>query len=114
MIRSAPVLFISDAYFIFGGGSNSEPISIIARLDVNTYKWSHVGELQTKRGDHNVIQLGGRISELSFLVVGGHKDVFPTEKCVFSDGRMYCTEQEPILSGYWHWPELIPVPGHFC
>ena len=81
---------------------------IIGRLDAVTNIWSNVGSLVTPRNGHNAIFTGAEI-----LIVGGNGKL-KTEKCIESNGRWTCTEQNPVLEDYNLYPELMMVPDDFC
>ena len=106
-IYRAPIVFIHGAFYVIGGyGAKNQ--NVIGKLDATTKIWSKSGELVQGRLGHNAIYEGS-----SILVVGGfytHK----TEKCIFSNAQITCSEQDPELHEYYAYPELVLVPNNFC
>ena len=111
-IQEAPVLYIIDAFYVFGGFTDiSDQFSIIGKLDANLV-WSKAGELKKGRFAGNAILVGNYA-----LVIGGEKGwqvSVPTEKCEFTASEMDCIEQSPSLYGYGKFPELFLVVPNFC
>ena len=81
---------------------------MIARMTLSG-NWSISGQLATGRYGHNVIFDGEYL-----LVVGGYSGSPKVEKCLLDDGVVMCTQQDPALSGYYHYPELFLVPDSYC
>ena len=54
-------------------------------------------------------------NKLSFLVIGGYAGQYRTEKCDITEAgdQVTCIEQEPTLSNYNHYPELLLVAEDF-
>ena len=80
---------------------------------METTTWTQVGSLNSARRSHATIFDGS-----SFLVIGGYAtdnepNSFRTEKCILLEGNMTCTEQEPTLDNYHHFPELVLVNDDF-
>ena len=118
-IYSQAVVYAHSSYFYFGGYgpriSNDKLVlysdvflSIIARLDGSSYKWSKVGELNEARESHNAIQLNGQ-----FLVAGG-SDTYKTERCTYNNNKMVCHSQPPNLEWYVSTPEFMTVSDDYC
>ena len=63
-ISDAPIVFIRDAFYVFGGWTGSHDKQI-GKLDANSV-WSKVGDLNIGRRVHNVIFDGTYA-----LIVGG-------------------------------------------
>ena len=103
-----PVLFHNDGFLVFGSNAANSNNKIIGRLDAVTNIWSNVGSLVTPRKGHNAIFTGSEI-----LIVGG-AGKRKTEKCIESNGRWTCTEQNPTLEYYSYYPELMMVADDFC
>ena len=105
----APILYLSEAFYVFGGYSTEPVVSdIIGRLQNG--QWTEAGKLQVARRAHNAIFDGQYV-----VVVGGNDKELPTEVCSIHDnGTMSCTSQEPNLKGYTHFPELHLVENSFC
>ena len=101
-------------------------IETIGRFDTELSEWISAGTLSArvtvililtshlvatlflvKRRLHGAIIING-----SVLVVGGLNDN-PTEKCLLGD-RVNCSEQEPILTNYYSYPELFLVQQTYC
>ena len=102
------VVYVYSSYFYFGGFDGSSDLSIIARLDGSSYKWSKVGQLNEGRNGHNAIHLND-----IFLFVGG-QGTKNTEKCEFKNDQMVCHSQFPSLTNYWTTPELMIVTDDYC
>ena len=114
-IYRAPLVYIGDAFYVFGGSTDiSSYDTTIGRLNADLF-WSKVGRLNIGRHSHNVIY-----DDHYVLVVGGFKSVdesdsyLPTERCIVSTSGVNCTEQNPLLSYYADYPELFIVPTNFC
>ena len=117
-IYDQAVVYAHSSYFYFGGDGrpivNDKPatrsveLSIIARLDGSSYKWSKVGELNEARESHNAIQLNGQ-----FLVAGG-RDTYKTERCTYNNNKMVCHSQSPSLEWYVSTPEFMTVSDDYC
>ena len=117
-------IFYQNGYIYFGGRQTnyikskfskgksrtvSEYIDVIARLDGETFKWSLLGKLNTKRSDHGIIQVRN-----DFLVVGGAGKLM-TERCTFiSTKTMSCKNQKPELTDFKNRPSLFIVDIKFC
>ena len=106
----APILYIRDAFYVFGGYATEPVVSdIIWRLNQNG-QWAQAGKLQVARRAHNAIFDGQYV-----VVVGGNASNLPTEICsIKDDSTISCTSQEPTLSNYNHFPELYLVENSFC
>ena len=106
-IYRAPIVFIDGAFYVIGGyGATNR--NVIGKLNTTTKIWSKSGELVTGRYGHNAIFDG-----TSILVVGGSRTK-KTEKCLFSNEQITCSEQNPELYDYYAYPELFWVPTDFC
>ena len=81
---------------------------VIARLSAHGH-WIISGQLKTPRYGHNVIFDG----EL-MIVVGGASSNMKTEICEIDDGAVMCSEQNPVLTNYYYYPELLLVPDNYC
>ena len=106
----APILYLSDNFFVFGGNA-AEPLQsdIIGKLNHNG-QWTQAGKLQVARRAHNAIFDGQYV-----IVVGGNDIELPTEICSVKDDRtISCTSQKPNLYDYTHFPELYLVEESFC
>ena len=109
---ASPVVFFDEGFFYFGGNKGSGTITNtakIARLDSVTFEWTQPGVLHTARQSHSVIKIDGM-----FLVIGGDGSFFKTERCIYENQSMTCTEQEPTLDNYGHFPELFKVDSNYC
>ena len=102
------IVYHDHAFYTFGGSHDRTDSNVIARLDVETTTWTQIGSLNYPRRGHETIFDGS-----SFLVVGGITNSFRTEKCILSGGSMTCTDQEPTLTSYDHYPELLLVNEDF-
>ena len=100
-------VFYDQAFFIFGGASDSKTFGKIGRLDAVTRTWSLVGSLKQTRYGHAVIFDG-----FQFLVVGGSGD-FKTENCVPNGTTITCSEQQLELINYYCYPELMLVDENY-
>jgi len=107
-IRYAPIVHVSDSFYLFGGQSDSSDESTIGRLDIKTRKWSNAGSLMYARSGHNAIYDGQYV-----LVVGGY-ETFQTEKCSISNNQITCSSQSPELYYYAYYPEVFLVPEGYC
>ena len=108
--------------FILFGGEREKPIyasADIALFTTESETWTKIGQLQTRRQGHGVIDLGDH-----FLVVGGInydeesssvEDDLPTEKCKLDENdNMKCSSIDPVLNFYVQYPELFVVPENYC
>ena len=101
------MLYLEGGFIVFGG-FDSPTRSVITRLDLSTTSWTKLGDLKVGRAYHNVIYDGE-----VFIVVGGSGSM-KTEKCSLSGSTMTCSEQSPVLTGYYLYPALVMVPEDFC
>ena len=102
------VVHFQEAFIYFGGmGSSGE--SLIAKFGTTTRQWSNLGNLVTGRHSHGAIFDGAH-----FIVIGGYRDAYTTEKCSLSGSTMTCKQQEPELNRYQEYPELFLVQDDFC
>ena len=109
-ISDPAVVFAHSSYFFFGGYSKANfHLSIIARLDGESFEWTKVGQLKEGRYGHNAIHLNGY-----FIVVGGHGIYENTEKCMYNNNQMICNSQSPSLNNYYNTPELMIVSDDYC
>ena len=106
-IYSAPIIYIEEAFYVFGGFGDGHSLQRIGKLDASI-NWSQVGDLYQRRLSHNVIYDGKYA-----LVVGGDEGRFYTERCRLSIERFYCVGQEPELSEYDN-PALFLVSFNYC
>ena len=108
-IHQAPIIFIDGAFYVIGGDGATNQ-NVIGKFDATTKKWSKSGELTDGRQGHNAIFDG-----TSILVVGGaDTKAVKTEKCLFSNEQITCSEQDPALVYFCFYPELFLVPTNFC
>ena len=108
-ISDLAVVYAHSSYFYFGGYSDAYyNLSIIARLDGESFEWTKVGQLKEGRYGHNAIHLNGY-----FIVVGGYGSR-KTEKCVYNNNQMICNSQSPSLTYYAYTPELMVVHDDYC
>lgn len=107
-IGFAPIVFHSNAFYIFGGWVDWKNSNTISRLDASTMKWTKSGNLKTNRSGHGAIFNGDLV-----LVAGGVGHL-KTESCSITSGSVSCIEQKPILKDYSNYPELYLVPHVFC
>ena len=112
MIITAPIIYLEDAFYVFGGYENkSERIKTIGRMD-KSGNWKKAGELNEGRSGHNVMFDGEFL-----LVIGGYdygKSKKKTEKCSLQDSDITCIVQSPTLDSYNFYPELFLVTDSFC
>lgn len=114
-IAHAPVIYLSEAFYVIGGQSKGPQLhSTIGRLDTKTLEWTEAGNLVAKRSGHNAI-FDGEV----LIVVGGagplYDDSIMSEVCSVVNGtEMMCESQEPELDGYGYYPELFSVWPAFC
>ena len=105
----APIVYIRDAFYVFGGCTDITcSDTTIGKLNAELV-WGKVGDLNEGRRTHNVIFDGDYL-----LVIGGYSGTLPTEKCTLSTSGVNCTEQNPLLRFYSHYPELFLVPSNVC
>ena len=116
----APIIYLNDGFFVFGGQSTGDSnsangvIKTIGYLHATKLKWSNVGEMKNARAGHNVIWDG-----FNLVVVGGnvHEFEYMTERCNFVWGErelISCYKTEGKLKNYSSYPELVLVPKNFC
>ena len=86
----------------------NKDVSIIARLDGESFEWTKVGHLNQGRSGHNAIHLNGH-----FIIVGG-SFTRKTEKCLYNNNEMTCSSQSPSLESYQYFPELMIVSNDYC
>ena len=99
----------TDGFYVFGGFMDDIRGNVIAKVDYGTKAWSQVGLLNAGRIGHGAV-FDGRV----FLVVGG-TSAKSTEACEFSEenNALSCQDQDPILTGYYGYPELIEISEDF-
>ena len=110
-------MFFENGFYYFGGNSGDSfgTLEKINCLDSKTFLWSTVGALLEKRQKNNVIEVQGQ-----FLILGGEikKDgllgTVQTEKCVFEETKLQCSEQDPLLENYSNFPELFHISEDYC
>ena len=90
------------------GGQADNLTNTIARLDGHNYNWDQIGMMNILRKAHNVIFL-----DSFFLVAGGAGNVM-SEKCQLLKGKMFCSEQTPMLDNYYACPELFLIESDYC
>lgn len=116
-ISHAPIVYQSNAFYVFGGLVDYQPSNIIGRLDAATTTWSMAGELKVARSFHGAIFNGD-----AFIIAGGSRKwdetddpaAYPTEHCSTNNGSVNCVEKAPILQYYANYPEMNLVPESFC
>ena len=109
VLHSAAVLYFHGGFFYFGGTNGNKDIARVARLDSETYTWNKLGMLSTARKTHNVIEVSG-----VFLIIGGDATSLKTERCVYDNLTINCTEQDPTLDNYGNFPELFKASSDYC
>ena len=108
-IYNAPIVYHSNAFYVFGGVIDGPNSKTIGRLDASTLTWAKAGELNYARYGHGAIYNGERI-----IVAGGAGNK-KTESCsVDENGIVNCIEQAPTLDDYWAYPEMYLVDDAFC
>ena len=108
-IYNAPIVYHSNAFYVFGGYVDGSTSNIIGRLDASTLTWTKAGELNYARDGHGAIYNGERI-----IVAGGNGN-YKTESCsVDENGVVNCIEQAPTLYDYAFYPEMYLVDDAFC
>ena len=65
-LYSFAAFFYNDMFYIVGGKTNKEVLSVVATLSPKTEKWSQVGKLKFSRFDHKIELIDDKI-----FVVGG-------------------------------------------
>lgn len=117
---AAPIVYARGNYIIFGGwigkiidaksSTEKTQSDLIARFNPDSNQWSTVGRLNAPRYGHGAIEF----TEGQFLVVGGSKE-HKTERCsLIDENEVKCIMQEPTLSEYKHWPELLLIEDGHC
>ena len=106
-IRHAPVVALSDVFYIFGGVNEAGPVSRIVAL-ISGSTWVNMGVLNMPRNAHNALWTGRQ-----FMVIGGEGD-YAIEMCNEVNGQMTCEDKQPILSQYSRYPEVFLVRAEFC
>ena len=108
-IARAPIVYHSNAFYVFGGYVDGSYSKTIGRLDASTLTWTKAGELNYARYGHGAIYNGERI-----IVAGGYGN-YKTESCsVNENGVVNCIEQAPTLNKYADYPEMYLVDDAFC
>ena len=108
-IAHSPIVYHTNAFYVFGGYVDDYSSNTISRLDASTFTWTKAGELKYARDSHGAIFNGERI-----IVAGGY-DYYKTESCsVDENGVVNCTEQAPTLDEYAYYPEMYLVDDAFC
>ena len=111
-------IYHDDSFYVFGGvdDGRDRDISTIAQLNTLSYLWSIAGSLTEPRRAHGVIFDG-----VNFLVIGGlnyldkeNDHTRKTEKCRLTGDSISCVVQEPTLTYYAYYPELLLVPETYC
>ena len=112
-IFAAPIIYHSNAFYVFGGYVDRSSSKIVGRLDASTLTWTKAGELNYARDSHGAIFNGERI-----IVAGGcglNDCELKTESCsVEENGVVNCIEQAPTLDYYVDYPEMYLVDDAFC
>ena len=108
-ISDFAVVFFDSGFYFFGGWTKvNTNLGVIVRLDSESFEWSRISQLNEGRFAHNAIRIGEE-----FLIVDGY-DAKSTEKCKYTDGKMVCSAQTPVLRDYVGFPELFAVLDDFC
>ena len=77
----------------------------IAKLDVDSNRWTKLGNLQHSRHDFGVIEVGKK-----FLVIGGEGDQY-LEICEWVGIQIECKELKPTFKDFFG-PAMITIfPG---
>ena len=102
--------------FLYFGGDRAATDSVIAKFDLRSRNWSHLGYLKAGRSGHGAVFEGSH-----FLIIGGtlfndreQSEPARTEKCNLSNSSISCVEQQPELTSYSRYPELFIVADNFC
>ena len=101
------VLYDAGNFYYFGGWGDSSDLSLILRLDAATWTWSNVGQLNSSRHAHGVIQAGN-----TFMVIGGG-GVRKNEACVLNNGQFTCEEKTSSLESYAYYPLMSLINDTF-
>ena len=98
----APVIYVHDSYFVFGGEYQTEYLgsqyflATIGKLDSQRF-WSEAGRMQRPRSMGALVFVDN-----TFLYFGGtgenYKTELSTEKCTLQDNFVTCKTQAPALS----------------
>lgn len=108
MLSESAAIFAQETFFLFGGWTDLGPTDVIAKLDATTFQWSMVGRLNAVRYYHGAIAVDDVI-----FIIGGYGEK-QTERCTIFNNEVKCVNQEPRLSFYAAWPELVLVGADFC
>ena len=108
-ICRAPIVYIIDAFYVFGGDTDkSETNNQIGKLDANLV-WSKVGDLNRGRYGHSVVFDG------TDAIVFGGPGRLATERCSFTSDGVSCSDQSNSdLTDYEFYPEPFMVPADYC
>lgn len=104
----APIVYHSNAFYVFGGQIDYDESNIIGRFDKSTLGWTKAGELNSAREGH-----GGIFNGDVFIIAGGDAK-YQTEACSIENGEIFCMAQAPVLDRYYVYPEMYLVDDVFC
>ena len=101
------VVFHAGNFYYFGGRDNTGThLRSILCLNAASWTWSNVGQLNSGRLAHGVIQV-----ENKFMVLGGD-GTKRNEACILSNGYFTCEEKGPSLTWY-NLPLVFLVNGTY-
>ena len=100
-IYSFAVFFYQSEFYVVGGRTKSEVLSLVSTFDPMTEKWTQIGNLKSRRYDHKIEVINDKL-----YVIGGSEnyefcDLLNGFGCsVLTDARFELTDY-PILYGFY-------------
>ena len=99
-IYSFAVIFNQDMFYIIGGETKNEVLSLVATFNPETDKWSRIGVLKFPRSDHKINAIDNKV-----FIVGGsgipeYCDLTYELACSLFTDADFNKESDPILYAF--------------